>query len=348
MQKAYADPTQWENYPSTKTPINERNLLKLGNAVSEIDDRVITLDLTKFNKADANALVKNITYDESNGIFTVTYLSGATAVLDTKLEKLAVNFTYDSAAQQLIITLDDGTKQYVDLKALITQYDFTDSETIYFTVETDGQVTADIKNGSITAEKLQPNYLADITVQATTAAQKAHAAAASASAAGLSEQNAAQYAENARVSAEQADLSATAALQSMEKSSEYAEEARTSAEKAEESEKSAIQAGSEAVNIVTDVENKLESGYFNGPQGIQGPKGDKGEKGDTGPQGLKGDKGDKGDTGESGITVPVNGFFTLSVDPDGNLWSYSAEGGTTPDFNYDSETGNLYFITEEA
>lgn len=56
--------------------------------------------------------------------------------------------------------------------------------------------------------------------------------------------------------------------------------------------------------------------------------------------------GQKGDPGESGVTTPVSGFFTLSVDADGNLWAHSAEGGTTPDFEYDSETGNLYFVTE--
>lgn len=54
-----------------------------------------------------------------------------------------------------------------------------------------------------------------------------------------------------------------------------------------------------------------------------------------------------GPAGESGVTTPVNGFFTLSVDSDGNLWAHSAENGTTPDFEYDSETGNLYFVTEE-
>lgn len=51
--------------------------------------------------------------------------------------------------------------------------------------------------------------------------------------------------------------------------------------------------------------------------------------------------------GDGGVTAPVNGFFTLSVDEEGNLWAHSAEGGPTPEFEYDSETGNLYFVTEE-
>lgn len=55
-----------------------------------------------------------------------------------------------------------------------------------------------------------------------------------------------------------------------------------------------------------------------------------------------------GGNGEGGgVIAPVNGFFTLSVDSDGNLWAHSAENGTTPEFEYDGTTGNLYFVTEE-
>lgn len=61
--------------------------------------------------------------------------------------------------------------------------------------------------------------------------------------------------------------------------------------------------------------------------------------------GRQGPKGDKGDSGTN-ITVPVNGLFTLGVDSDGNLWCYHSEGTNPPEFEYDSDTGNLYFITE--
>ena len=86
---------------------------------------------------------------------------------------------------------------------------------------------------------------------------------------------------------------------------------------------------------ILKIRNKLTGKWAS----IPAIKGDKGEKGE------KGDKGDKGDTGESGITAPVSGFFTLSVDADGNLWSYS-ESVTTPNFEYDSETGSLYIVQE--
>lgn len=194
MQKAY-NPTVWENKPSTNTPLNKANLDKLSQGVSTIDDRVIALDLTKFDKTDAQSCIKKIEYDKATGKFTITSVSGATAVIDTMLEKLAVNFDYDASTQRLIITLDDGTKKYVDLSALITQFEFLESDTIYFTVTTDGKVQAAIKNGSVTADKLQPDYLADITVQAETATQQAAASAASAAQAKIDADRAATYAD---------------------------------------------------------------------------------------------------------------------------------------------------------
>ena len=56
-------------------------------------------------------------------------------------------------------------------------------------------------------------------------------------------------------------------------------------------------------------------------------------------------KGSKGDRGDSGVTTPINGFFTMYVDEDGNLWVLS-EDDLTNTFEYDETTGNLYFVQE--
>ena len=164
MNKA-CNRTIWENYPSIKTPVNKQNLNKIEAAVDEIDDRVIAMDVSKVDLAKANELVKEILWDESDGTLTVVKMSGSKAVIDTKLEKLAVNFDYDPQKQQLIITLDDGTKQYVDLSALITQYEFMESDTVAFELTAEGKVKAIVKEGSIKEKHLQPNYLADIQVE---------------------------------------------------------------------------------------------------------------------------------------------------------------------------------------
>lgn len=194
-QKIYSR-INWENFPSEKTAVNESNLNKMDLAIDNLDDRVVAMDASKVDLTKANELVEEILWDASNGTLTVVKMNGSRAVIDTKLEKLAVNFTYNPQTQQLVITLDDGTVQNVDLSALITQYEFLDSDTIAFEI-TDGKVKAIVKNGSITEDKLQPNFLADIKVESAKAVN-------SATNAKSSETNAAKSATDAKDSADRA------------------------------------------------------------------------------------------------------------------------------------------------
>ena len=57
-------------------------------------------------------------------------------------------------------------------------------------------------------------------------------------------------------------------------------------------------------------------------------------------------RGADGATGPSGVTTPLAGFFTMWVDTNGDLYAESADD-MSDYFDYDSETGNLYFITED-
>ena len=121
MNKTYSC-INWENYPSDNTPINDENLNKIDRAIDTIDNRVIALDTSKATKEEVAPLISDVQFNESTGTFTITRKNGSLFVIDTKLEKIAINWTYDVTTQQIILTLDDGTNQYIDLSALITQY----------------------------------------------------------------------------------------------------------------------------------------------------------------------------------------------------------------------------------
>ena len=177
MQKIYSR-INWENFPSEKTAVNESNLNKMDLAIDNLDDRVVAMDASKVDLTKANELVEEILWDESNGTLTVVKMNGSSAVIDTKLEKLAVNFTYNPQTQQLVIALDDGTVQNVDLSSLITEYEFLDSDTIAFEIA-GGKVKAIVKNGSITENHLAPEYLAEIRTQVGRAEMSAKSADAS-------------------------------------------------------------------------------------------------------------------------------------------------------------------------
>lgn len=186
MQKAHDSSynNYWRNYPNISTPIVQDQLNRNESTVDEIDDRVVAFDTTKANQSDLLNCVANVTFSPSTGTFTFTKQNGTTVIIDTDLEKVVTNFDYDDDPtsphyQSLVLTLDDGTVKYVDMSALVTEYDFASSTTIQPTI-TSGTVKMDVIDGSITGQKLQPNYLADITTQAEHAAASATASADSA------------------------------------------------------------------------------------------------------------------------------------------------------------------------
>ena len=244
LTKAYSR-TTWENYPSDKTPLNETNLNHLEIGVDEIDNRVISLDTKKFDKTEAAGLIKSFELDKTTGIITITKYNGSVQTIDTLLEKIAVNFDFDSATQKLIITLDDGTTKEIDLSAFITQYEFLDSDTIAFTVDSAGKVKAIVKEGSIKEKHLQPNYLADIKTEVAKAEASKTAAAQSEANAKVSETNAKTSETNAKTSETNAATSASTATEKATAAGNSATSAANSAKTATEK-ATAAQASAEA------------------------------------------------------------------------------------------------------
>ena len=260
MNKTYGR-INWENYPSDETPLNESNLNKIDVATDEIDNRVITLDTTKATKEEVSTLVQDVVFEEKTGIITITKKNGSKITIDTQMEKIAVNFSYNAETQQVILTLIDGTRQYIDLSALITQYEFLDSDTVAFSIDSAGKVAAIVKEASIQEKHLQPNYLADIKVEVAKAQASQSAAAksesnakASETAAAASESNAAASAtkaqsyavggtnsrtgedtDNAKYYSQQSAQSQSAAATSADTASTKAEEAAASSETAKTS-----------------------------------------------------------------------------------------------------------------
>ena len=272
MNKAHSA-INWENYPSDETPVNKRNLNKMDGSIDIIDDRVITLDTTKATKAEVATLVADVTFEESTGIITITKKNGSKVTIDTQMEKIAVNFDYDPTTQQIILTLIDGTKQYIDLSALITQYEFLDSDTVAFYIDKDGKVSAIVKEGSIEEKHLEPNYLAKIKVEVAKAESSQQAAAkseanakasedaakASETAAKTSETNAKASETAAAKSATAAVISETNAKASETSASQSAATATSEAASAGQSASTATDKATIATQKATEIIGKAES-----------------------------------------------------------------------------------------
>lgn len=272
MNKVYKR-INWENYPSDATPLNEANLNNLDSATDTIDDRVITLDTTKSTKTEVATLVSDVTFEESTGIITITKKNGSRVTIDTQMEKIAVNFDYDQTTQQIILTLIDGTKQYIDLSALITQYEFLDSDTVAFYIDKKGKVSAIVKEGSIEEKHLEPNYLAKIKVEVAKAESSMKnaamseinakasedAAKASETAAKTSETNAKALETAAAKSATAAATSETNAKASETSASQYAATATSEAASASQSASTATDKATIATQKATEIIGKAES-----------------------------------------------------------------------------------------
>lgn len=162
--RVYPTRINWENEPSINTPINEVNLNKTDYALYQIDGTLASWDTTKADESDLLLCVKTITYDSDTGEFLFTWQNGTTLAVDLNIEKIPVSFSM-SPQGVITMTTEDGTQYTADVGSLIKTYSFADSSVIDFTVTTDASgnktVTADIVDGSITGQKLQPNYLAD-------------------------------------------------------------------------------------------------------------------------------------------------------------------------------------------
>ena len=161
MQKAFQR-INWENYPSEETPLNESNLNRMDSALDIIDDRVIDLNTTKADGTTVATLIQTISVDDETGVITITKQNGQTQTIQTTLNKIAINFSYDYVTQHIILTLNDGTEAEIDISSLIQNNEFDTTDTIDMTVDAEGHVKANIVLGSITDEMLRNDYLADI------------------------------------------------------------------------------------------------------------------------------------------------------------------------------------------
>ena len=127
----------------------------------------------------------------------------------------------------------------------------------------------------------------------------------------------------AKASAESSASSATSAATSAASAASDAASVQELYDSIEDAKTAATTAAANANAVAADVQAKLDSGAFIGPQGPQGPAGD------------------------GGIITEIAGFFTMWVNDAGDLY-VSAQTDLSDMFHYDEETGNLYYVTEDG
>lgn len=221
----------------------------------------------KADKADTDLHFKAIGFDAATGTFTFTRENGTSVEVDTALEKVAVNFTYDATTEELVLTLADGSTQRISLAALISAFDFVDSSTVAFGVS-GGTVTAQVKAGSITDEMLSTALVDYLEGLVSDAESSEIAAAGSAqSAAGAAEDSEAAAA-SATAAADEAGAASQSATTAAGAAADDADRAETAAAAAEDSSGAASQAAASAAASAASASGAVTRyPYINGQSG---------------------------------------------------------------------------------
>ena len=141
-----------------------------------VDDRYTKAEADSLLGTNTNTLLANVTLDDA-GVWTFTRKDGTTVVYDTKLEKIAVNFTLDG--DFLVLHHDDGTEDRVSIAAFRDHHQFADSDTISWSwtgEENNRTFTASVRANSITLDMLALDAVKKIEADVAASGQSAAAA----------------------------------------------------------------------------------------------------------------------------------------------------------------------------
>lgn len=172
----------WEDYPSENTDLDAYHLNQMDSAIDALDNRIISQDALKVDKSAINGNIADWTMDETTGVITITKYNGEKIIFDLNIEKIPVGFSMSDDGI-ITMTTEDGTQFKADIGSMIPVLTFEDSATIAVSVTGTGKnktYSFAIKTGSVTEDKLQPNFLADVRVESANAAKSAQNADANA------------------------------------------------------------------------------------------------------------------------------------------------------------------------
>lgn len=110
----------------------------------------------------ANPLIKNITFDSSTGIITVTRLNNTTFTINIPKSLVFSSALFDDVTNEIVITWSDDSKTRIPVDGLIDVYTGSENDVIQITVNDENIISAVIKNGSVTRTLLSTDVQTDL------------------------------------------------------------------------------------------------------------------------------------------------------------------------------------------
>lgn len=226
----------------------------LDHIVSDINDRYTKLQSDAILSENTNPLIRDISYNSQNGVFTITKKDGSIITIDTVIEKVPASMALKEESDGsvwLVVTNQDGSQTKTNVTSLIEDTVIKGGDVINVSSSTDSvnkvtTYTLSIKPNSIGLTHVDSELTAKFeeTQNAKTLAVQAKDLAVNA------KNNAETYASNANTYSVNSNKSATESANSALEAKGYAEQAASYKNSAESAKVAAEKARDEAQAIV--------------------------------------------------------------------------------------------------
>jgi hypothetical protein len=164
----------WLNYPDTSTPVGKTNLRHMDNGILQCAQYILGLSQDKLEVSEAAKFITGWEVDTKTWIVTVTHKDGTVETVDFPIEMMPTKLDLDED-DNLVLVQQDGTTKKISFQRFV----YNVSSTATVAMKLDGTtISANVVDGSITADKLEPTLqktLRQYMLDAQTAAQEAEA-----------------------------------------------------------------------------------------------------------------------------------------------------------------------------
>lgn len=151
---SYNDLTNKPTIPSKTSDLeNDSGFITEEDLPEPYDDSDIWNEIDDINDNKISTLIKNIQL-LSNGVFRFTKYDNTYFDIDTKLEKVVTNFTYNATTKNLELSLDDNTVLTIPMSAFIDDYSGSEGTQFVVNVSSENVISVTMKDGTVTYNQL--------------------------------------------------------------------------------------------------------------------------------------------------------------------------------------------------
>lgn len=148
----------WLNFPDKSTPLGKKNLRHMDSGILQCAQHILALSQDKLDSAEAAKFIVDWSLNTDTWIATVTHKDGTKESYDFPIEMLPTRIDLDDD-DNLVLVQQDGTTKKISFERFV----YTTKNTATIAMELNGtEISANVIDGSITLDKLEPTIMATL------------------------------------------------------------------------------------------------------------------------------------------------------------------------------------------